>query len=280
MKRTTIALLTGALMATAATAALAQGGAVAGAQARNQGLVGRVAQEAAERNQAQQQRQERAEAQQQQQQQLRQERLERQQQQQQQLRQQRQSAQAAPAPGLAGRVIQRSAEQQLDAQRQWQGGDRDGRGPGGRDGRGPGDRDGRGPDSGWNNNGGRNPNWNNNPNWNGNRPGWNEGRYRDRDRGRRDYDRRYWDPWIRSPQIYGWIGPSWRTPPGYYSYSWRYGDTLPWSWYTPSYYLNDYWRYGLPMPPIGMEWVRIGRDAVLVDVFTGRVYQVVSYLFR
>lgn len=62
-------------------------------------------------------------------------------------------------------------------------------------------------------------------------------------------------------------------------HNWRYGEVLPWSWYTPNYYLTDYWRYGLSTPPIGMEWVRVGRDALLVDIFTGRVYQVVTYLF-
>jgi Ni/Co efflux regulator RcnB len=147
-----------------------------------------------------------------------------------------------------------------------------GRGPGANDGRGGRDNDGRGP--GWNDNGGRNPNWND-----GRGQGYNNGRWRDRDRDRRRYERRYWDPFIRAPRAYDWYGPGWRTPPGYYSHSWRFGEVLPWSWYTPNYYLNDYWRYGLPMPPVGMEWVRVGRDALLVDIFNGRVYQVVNYLF-
>ena len=78
---------------------------------------------------------------------------------------------------------------------------------------------------------------------------------------------------------YQWFGSPWRPPVGFYSFRWQYGQTLPWSWYTPNYYLNDYWAYGLPMPPIGCEWVRVGDDAILVDVFTGRIYQVVYNLF-
>ena len=84
---------------------------------------------------------------------------------------------------------------------------------------------------------------------------------------------------MTSHQRYRWRGPVWRPPVGFYSFRWQWGQTLPWSWYTPNYYLNDYWAYGLPMPPIGCEWVRVGDDAILVDVFTGRIYQVVYNLF-
>ena len=68
-------------------------------------------------------------------------------------------------------------------------------------------------------------------------------------------------------------------PPGWYSYSWRYGDFLPFGWYSTRYYLNDWWSYGLPMPPIGCEWVRVGDDAYLVDIWSGRVLSVYYDLF-
>jgi Ni/Co efflux regulator RcnB len=102
---------------------------------------------------------------------------------------------------------------------------------------------------------------------------------RDRDRNRQRYDQRRYPHYVTSRQRYQWRGQAWRPPVGFYSFRWQWGQTLPWNWYTPDYYLNDYWDYGLPMPPIGCEWVRAGSDAILVDVFTGRVYQVVYDLF-
>jgi Ni/Co efflux regulator RcnB len=102
---------------------------------------------------------------------------------------------------------------------------------------------------------------------------------RDRDRNRPRYDQRRYPHYVTPYQRYRWIGPSYRLPPGFYTFRWQWGQTLPWNWYTPNYYLNDYYAYGLPMPPIGCEWVRVGDDAILVDVFTGRIYQVVYNLF-
>lgn len=102
---------------------------------------------------------------------------------------------------------------------------------------------------------------------------------RDRDRNRPRYDERRFPRYITPPQRYRWYGSVWRPPVGYYSFRWQWGQTLPWNWYTPNYYIDDYWRYGLPMPPIGCEWVRVGDDAILVDVFNGRIYQVVYNLF-
>lgn len=102
---------------------------------------------------------------------------------------------------------------------------------------------------------------------------------RDRDRGRPRYDQRTFPRYVTPSRRYQWRGAPWRPPVGFYSFRWQYGQILPWTWYTPNYYLNDYWNYGLPRPPIGCEWVRAGDDAILVDVFTGRVYQVVYNLF-
>ena len=100
---------------------------------------------------------------------------------------------------------------------------------------------------------------------------------RDRDYRRPRYDEhrypRHWRPSHR------YRGSFYRPPIGFYFNVWSYNDRLPWGWYTPEYWIDDWWRYGLPMPPIGCEWVRVGRDVLLVDVFSGRVLQVVHNLF-
>ncbi len=112
--------------------------------------------------------------------------------------------------------------------------------------------------------------------WDGRRPG--EGRQtRNRDRNRHWYDSRNWRHEYRSSRRFR-LGV-YAYPRGWYSNSWRYGDILPYGWYGSNYYLNDYWSYGLPMPPIGCEWVRVGDDAYLVDIWSGRVYSVYYNLF-
>ena len=59
---------------------------------------------------------------------------------------------------------------------------------------------------------------------------------------------------------------------------WSFGDYLPGGWYGQSYYLDAY-EYGLPYPPAGCEWVRVGDDAILVDVWSGQVLSVMYDLF-
>ncbi|WP_395673831.1 RcnB family protein [Phenylobacterium sp.] len=124
--------------------------------------------------------------------------------------------------------------------------------------------------------------------WDGRRDGdrrW-EGRRDDR---RWDNDRRRpptnhprWEP-RRYPPIYTspsrFRGHIWRPPVGFYSYSWGYGDILPRGWYDDGYRLHDWWNYGLPVPPPGLDWVRVGYDAILVDEYTGQVFQVVRMVF-
>jgi len=87
--------------------------------------------------------------------------------------------------------------------------------------------------------------------------------------------RRY-PPAYNSPSRYR--GPSWRPPEGYYVRTWRYGEVLPRGWYGPDYQLFDWWSFALPAPPPGYDWIRIGRDALLVDDY-GRIYQVVRGVF-
>ncbi|MGN6057558.1 MAG: RcnB family protein [Sphingomicrobium sp.] len=52
---------------------------------------------------------------------------------------------------------------------------------------------------------------------------------------------------------------------------------------SPAYYGQNYWfdpgLYGLPYPPPGTEWVRYWNDALLVDVYTGQVVDVIRNFF-
>jgi Ni/Co efflux regulator RcnB len=99
---------------------------------------------------------------------------------------------------------------------------------------------------------------------------------RDRDHNRRWYDERSWRRTYHAPKRYR--VPSYRYPSGWYVRSWNYGDFLPWGWFTTSYYLNASY-YGLPYPPIGCEWIRVGDDAYLVDIWSGRIVSVYYDLF-
>lgn len=51
----------------------------------------------------------------------------------------------------------------------------------------------------------------------------------------------------------------------------------------PAYFGNQYWidpaLYGLPYPPPGAEWVRYWNDAVLVDMYSGEVIDVIRDFF-
>lgn len=108
------------------------------------------------------------------------------------------------------------------------------------------------------------------------RPGAGQ-RLRDRDRNRSYWDSTRWRRTYQSSHRYRvsrYVYPS-----GWYVRAWSFGDILPnRSWYSQSYYL-DWWQYGLPRPPIGTEWVRMRDDAILVDIWSGRVLAVYYDLF-
>lgn len=91
------------------------------------------------------------------------------------------------------------------------------------------------------------------------------------------YDPRWYPPVWNPP--YRYRGGRWVPPPGFAYRRWAYGEVLPWTWWTPRYRIESWWAYGLPVPPIGYAWVRLGRDAVLVDLWTGRIVQVAFSLF-
>jgi hypothetical protein len=70
-------------------------------------------------------------------------------------------------------------------------------------------------------------------------------------------------------------------PRGYSYRVSRIGDWLPWGWCDGGRYaLHDCWRYRLYDPPNWARWIRVRDDAVLVDLDTGEVIDVVYELFR
>lgn len=64
-------------------------------------------------------------------------------------------------------------------------------------------------------------------------------------------------------------------PRGWYSHRWIYGDILPTIFWTRNYWITDFWLFGLPIPPRGYVWVRYGDDALLVQIASGIILQVI-----
>ena len=59
--------------------------------------------------------------------------------------------------------------------------------------------------------------------------------------------------------------PSYRRPAGWYSHRWAFGEFLPPAFWVRDYWLIDFAVYDLPPPPFGAVWVRVDRDALLID---------------
>lgn len=121
-----------------------------------------------------------------------------------------------------------------------------------------------------------------------------------------DYNRRYGDQnrSVRRQNGNVWDGHAWRPeqfnrrnynrnwnaqrrfrlspyyrPNGWFYQRWTFGQILPFVFFSQNYWIDSYWSYGLPTPPYGCEWVRYGDDALLVDVESGEILQVVYGLF-
>ena len=86
-------------------------------------------------------------------------------------------------------------------------------------------------------------------------------------------DRPYYNHNFNADRTYP-IGP-YHPPRGFQYRRWAYGDILPGIFWAQDYWLTDYWLFGLDVPPVGYEWVRYGPDALLVNITTGEVIQVV-----
>ncbi|HSM96843.1 MAG TPA: RcnB family protein [Rhizomicrobium sp.] len=90
----------------------------------------------------------------------------------------------------------------------------------------------------------------------------------------------------RSDQFFwrgNWYGryhaPAYIYPRGYGYRYWHIGDFLPLLFLSSQYYFDDYAQLGLETPPPGYRWVRYGSDALLVNMRTGAVEDVVYGAF-
>jgi Ni/Co efflux regulator RcnB len=89
------------------------------------------------------------------------------------------------------------------------------------------------------------------------------------------FDRGRWYARTRfSIGIYVW-------PSGYSPRLWYRGEWLPRAYYYDGRYrVHDYDRFDLYEPPFGAGWVRSGDDALLIDIDSGEILDVVYSLFR
>jgi len=72
---------------------------------------------------------------------------------------------------------------------------------------------------------------------------------------------------------------SYRRPSGWYGHRWSYGEYLPAAFWVRDYWLVDFAYYDLPPPPYGAIWVRVDRDALLIDEDSGEIITVVYDVF-
>jgi Ni/Co efflux regulator RcnB len=83
-------------------------------------------------------------------------------------------------------------------------------------------------------------------------------------------------------QYYRYRAAPYAYPQGYYGWSnhaWRIGEWLPPVFISEGYYINDWYDFGLYQPYYGYQWVRVGADAVLVNLATGAVVDVVPGVY-
>jgi Ni/Co efflux regulator RcnB len=104
-------------------------------------------------------------------------------------------------------------------------------------------------------------------------------RFQGGQQGRARYNARNFPRTVHPEQRFHWRGGDWRGPPGYYYRHWGYGQRLPWGWFGPQWYIDDFDDYDLPPPPWGYAWVRMGPDALLVNIGSGLIVEAVYGLF-
>jgi len=76
---------------------------------------------------------------------------------------------------------------------------------------------------------------------------------------------------------HGFGAPHGVWPAGFHH--WGYGQFVPRAWLVPTAFLVDYAAYDLAAPSVDCEWVQNGPDALLVNIDTGQVIQVVPGTF-
>jgi hypothetical protein len=72
-----------------------------------------------------------------------------------------------------------------------------------------------------------------------------------------------------------WHGPH----PGWGYHGWGFGAFLPVAYLSPAYFVVDFVDYGLAPPPANYEWVQDGPNALLVNLNTAQVVEVVPNAF-
>ncbi|SRR5579885_1356846 len=68
-------------------------------------------------------------------------------------------------------------------------------------------------------------------------------------------------------------------PRGWYPHRWVYGERLPRAWFVSRYWIPNYVVFGLLAPPYGYRWVRVGSDALLINIYSGTIIRVVYGVF-
>ena len=159
--------------------------------------------------------------------------------------------------------------------------------------------------------GARNGQRNGNRSWDGNRAGWNDQRNRYGNRDTWSDQRRWGEQRGWAGDRNGWRGDrggwnrDWRRDtrydwnryryqnrsafnlPRYYApYGWNYGyrqfgigAILSQSLFAQNYWIDDPWSYRLPEADGSYRWVRYYNDALLVDVYSGEVVDVIQNIF-
>jgi Ni/Co efflux regulator RcnB len=83
-------------------------------------------------------------------------------------------------------------------------------------------------------------------------------------------------------QFYRYRAAPYNFPRAYYGWSghaWRRGEWLPSVFIVSSYFINDWYDFGLYQPQYGDQWIRVGADAVLIDLASGQVLDVVPGVY-
>jgi Ni/Co efflux regulator RcnB len=91
------------------------------------------------------------------------------------------------------------------------------------------------------------------------------------DRRPEHFDRGAYQHNFQAARVYR-IGPYYR-PAGWVERRWGFGMVLPRAYWAAPYLIADYWLFALEVPPAGYEWVRVGGDAMLVNITTGEILQ-------
>lgn len=122
--------------------------------------------------------------------------------------------------------------------------------------------------------------WNNNGNWNRGNGSWNRGNDNRWNRQWRNDNRYNWQSW-RGQNRNVYRLPRYYAPRGYnYGYQrFGIGVTLGSILFSQNYWINDPWAYRLPPAYGPYRWVRYYNDALLVDIETGEVVDVINDIF-